>query len=146
MGSLVQFVRLNDKSGSATQILVTAIINICLLVMFLACWPFKSLDDNMLMALSLVAITVILFCALALNADISVVDTWGETTTLGVLLGVNCTLVLMYAAMMYHFQMPYICNHLVPPWVQKSWLNCFTKASKQKLDTGPASVFIFIFA
>ena len=142
-GSLVQFVRLNDKSGTATQILVTAIINIGFLVMFLACWPFKSLDDNMLMALSLVAITVTLFCALALNADIGVMDAWGETTTLGVLLGVNGTLILMYAAMMYHFQMPFICNHLVPPWVQNSWLNCFTKGSKQKLDIGPASVFIF---
>ena len=134
MGSLVQFIRLNDKSGSATQILVTAGINIGFLVMFLACWPFKSLDDNMLMALSLVAITVTLFCALAVNADIGVMDAWGETTTLGVLLGVNCTLILMYAAMMYHFQMPFICNHLVPPWVQNSWLNCFTKGSKQKLD------------
>jgi len=105
------------------------------LVMFLACWPFKSLDDNMLMALSLVAITVTLFCALSLNADIGVRDAWGETTTLGVLLGVNGTLVLMYAAMMYHFQLPFICNHLVPPCIQDSWLNCFTEGSKQKLDS-----------
>jgi hypothetical protein len=127
MGSLVQFVRPNNKGGTPTQILVSAALNIGFLVMFLSCWPFKSIDDNMLMSLSLVAITVTLFCALALNANIGVMDSWGESTTLGVLLGVNGTLIILYAAMMYHFQLPFICNHLVPECVKQSWCNCFSK-------------------
>ena len=97
----------------AYYVLATVIINVVFLVAFLSSWTFESLDDNILMALSVVAITMIALCSLALSAVTSVMDAWGETTTLRVLLGLDGMLRLLYAALVYHFQLPFICNHFV---------------------------------
>ena len=113
----------------------TVIINVLFLVTFLFSWPFKSLDDNIFTTLSLVAITMPVFCALALNASTGAMGVWIETTSLGVLLG------LLYAALVYHYWLPFICNHSVSGCIQDSWLKCLIKSSQ----LGQTFIFIFIF-
>jgi hypothetical protein len=136
MGSLVQFIMPNGKSGSASQMLVATVINVLYTVLFLALWPFKGIDDNMLMGLSMVAITVTLFCALAINGEIVAMDSWGDGTTTGVLLGINGTLLVMYFAMMYHYQLPFICRHLTPDFIAKSPFNCFKNKGRNQAEGG----------
>ena len=132
----------NGSLRATTQILATVTINLVFLVAFLSSWPFKSLDDNMLMALPLVANTMIVLCSLALNPDTGAMDAWGDTTTLGVVLGLNHTLVMLYWATMDHLQLPFICNHLILLRIQHSWLNRFAKSSQ----FGQTFAFTFIFA
>ena len=80
------------------------------------------------MAMSMVAITISLFGAIILNANIDTQDSWpdgaatGNRYTLaalrpalpGLLLGVNGALFIMYGAMLSHYQLPFICKYLVP--------------------------------
>eukprot|EP00658_Telonema_sp_P-2_P063856 TRINITY_DN5268_c0_g1_i1.p1 TRINITY_DN5268_c0_g1~~TRINITY_DN5268_c0_g1_i1.p1 ORF type:complete len:331 (-),score=105.64 TRINITY_DN5268_c0_g1_i1:1200-2081(-) len=107
-------------------------INTFFLVMFLACWPFKAQDDNMLMALSFVAITVTLFGAIILNAEIDWLDSWPDGTATGIILGANGALILLYIAMLCNYQLPYICEFLMPDCITNSRLNCFRKDPAKK--------------
>eukprot|EP00656_Telonema_subtile_P001235 TRINITY_DN10572_c0_g4_i2.p1 TRINITY_DN10572_c0_g4~~TRINITY_DN10572_c0_g4_i2.p1 ORF type:complete len:1702 (-),score=372.54 TRINITY_DN10572_c0_g4_i2:89-5194(-) len=127
IGSLVRFIRPGEKSGTPTQLLVAIILNIFFLLMFLVCWPFKSNDDNMLMCLSLVAITVTLFGAIILSADVEGLDSWPDGTATGVMLGANGALIILFISMLCNYQMPFICEHLMPGAIQNSFLNCFRK-------------------
>jgi len=145
MGSVIQFIMPNGKSGTASQMLIATVINVSYTVLFLGLWPFKGIDDNMLMALTMVAISVTTLCALALNGEISVVDGWHEETTTGVLLGMNATLLFMYFAMMYHYQLPFICKHLTPSFIANSSFNCYKNKGPNQADSKAECLMKTIF-
>merc|ERR1712146_180592 len=93
--------------------------------MELFCWPFKTYDDNMLMAISLVATTITLFGALIINAQIDVLDDYADGVSKGLLIGTTALLFVLYLVMLIRFQLPFICTWLMPECISKSCLNCY---------------------
>jgi len=123
VGSLTMFI----KPGTATQTMVAVGINTYFLCQLLVCWPFKAYDDNMLMAISMVATSVTLFGALIIQGRIDYIDQWADGVTTGLLLGSTVILFILYCAMLVRFQLPFICNWFMPDFIRESPLNCFRK-------------------
>jgi hypothetical protein len=121
LGGITMFI----SPGTPTQIVVAIAGNSFFMAMHLFCWPFKTYDDNMLMAISLVATTVTLFGALIINAQIDVLDQYADGVSTGILIGTTVVLFILYILMLCRFQLPFVCNVLMPECISKSFLNCF---------------------
>jgi hypothetical protein len=121
IGGITMFI----SPGTPTQIVAAIAANSFFMAMQLFCWPFKTYDDNVLMAISLVATTVTLFGALIVNAQIDILDDYANGVSTGILIGTTVVLFLLYLCMLCRFQLPFICNVLMPECVSKSALNCF---------------------
>jgi len=128
IGSMTMFI----MPGTATQTIVAIGFNTYFLCQMLVCWPFKSYDDNMLFTLSLVATTITLFGALIIQGHIDELDDYTPGVTTGILLGSSCTLFVLYFIILCRFQMPLICNWMMPDFIRESPLNCFKPPPKPK--------------
>jgi len=128
IGSMTMFI----MPGTATQTIVAIGFNTYFLCQMLVCWPFKSYDDNMLFTLSLVATTITLFGALIIQGHIDRLDDYAPGVTTGILLGSSCTLFVLYFVILCRFQMPLICNWMMPDFIRESPLNCFKPPPKPK--------------
>lgn len=113
------------QPGTPTQIIFVIAVNTFFMAMEMFCWPFKTYDDNMLMAISLAATTVTLFGALIINAEIDTLDEYSDGVANGLLAGTTIVLFILYLIMLIRFQLPFICTHLLPECISKSPLNCF---------------------
>jgi hypothetical protein len=94
----------------------------------------------MLFTLSLVATTITLFGALIIQGHIDELDDYAPGVTTGILLGSSCTLFVLYFVILCRFQMPLICNWMMPDCIRESPLNCFKPPPKPKAKpTGTVS-------
>jgi hypothetical protein len=134
IGSISMFI----MPGTPTQVCVTIAFATWFLCQQLYCWPFKTYDDNMLMAVAMVATIVTLFGTLIINAEIDVLDEYGSGVSTGILMGATVALLVMYIIMLVRFQLPFICTWMCPECISQSCLNpyrpggCWGPPAKQK--------------
>jgi hypothetical protein len=121
LGGITMFI----APGTPTQIVTAIAGNSFFMALFLFCWPFKTYDDNLLMAIAMVATTVTLFGALIINAQIDILDQYSDGVSTGILIGTTIVLFILYLIMLCRFQLPFVCNVLMPECISKSFLNCF---------------------
>lgn len=121
IGSLAMFI----TPGSPTQVVTVLVANTYFMCQQMLCWPFKTYDDNAVMAISLVATSLTLFGALIINADVDLVDNWGPGIAKGMLIGTTIILIILYIVLLLRFHLPFVCEWMMPDCIRESCLNCF---------------------